>query len=98
MTRHLAGCRTCWSLNRLSCRAGAPRGLEVYALKRFRGPRKPDSNNGDAAKEVEEVGAIGLGADQLHRTALAASSEGGRPEGDVHWWTDEPRNEARYEV
>ena len=28
-------------------RAGAPRGLGVYALKRFRGPREPGGNNGD---------------------------------------------------
>ena len=32
----------------LLSRAGAPRGLGVYALKRFRGPREQDSNNGEA--------------------------------------------------
>ena len=31
----------------LLSRAGGPRGLGVYALKRFRGPREPDANNGD---------------------------------------------------
>ena len=31
----------------LLSRAGAPRGLGVYALKRFRGPREADANNGD---------------------------------------------------
>ena len=31
----------------LLSRAGASRGLGVYALKRFRGPREPDSKNGE---------------------------------------------------